>query len=113
MRLFNINTRHHCSLPIFRCLFPIAYCLLPMASYSQAPTVQTSADKNSILIGEQVKVTVKANFRPGLYNIHWLALPDSIPHFELVDIGKADTTTYKDNSKAIEQTITFTSFDSG
>ena len=92
---------------------PIAYCLLPIACFSQSPSVQTTADKNSILIGEQVKVTVKANFRPGLFNIHWLVLPDSIPHFEVVDPGKADTITFKDNSKAIEQTITFTSFDSG
>ena len=66
-----------------------------------------------MLIGEQVKVTVKASFRPGVFTIHWLTLPDSIPHFEVVDAGKVDTTTYKDDSKAIEQTITFTSFDSG
>lgn len=95
------------------CLLPVACCLLPIASFSQSPSVQTTADRNDILIGEQVKVTVKANFRPGLFNIHWLALPDSIPHFEVVEIGKADTITYKDNSKAIEQAIIFTSFDSG
>ena len=106
MRLFKINIWRYCFLSI-------ACCQLSIASFSQAPSVQTTADKNSILIGEQIKVTVKANFRPGLFNVHWLALPDSIPHFEVVDISKADTTTYKDNSKAIEQTITFTSFDSG
>ena len=106
MELIKINIRRCCVLLI-------ANCLLPIASFSQSPSVQTTADKNSILIGEQVKVTVKANFSPGLYNIHWLALPDSIPHFDVVDLGKADTIDYKDNSKAIVQTITFTSFDSG
>ena len=100
-------------MPIAHRLLPIVYCLLPIACFSQAPTVQTTVDKQSILIGEQITVSVKANFRPGLYNIHWLALPDSIPHFEVIDVSKADTTTYKDNSKAVEQTIIFTSFDSG
>ena len=95
------------------CLVTVAYCLMSLASFSQSPSIQTTVDKNDILIGEQVKVTVRANFRPGLYNIHWLALPDSIPHFEVVDLSKAETITYKDNSNAIEQTITFTSFDSG
>ena len=113
MESFKIYIRHFRFLPIVHCLSPIAYCLLPITSFSQAPTVQTSADKNAILIGEQVKVTVKANFHPGLYNIHWLTVPDSIPHFEVIELSKADTITYKDNSNAIEQTITFTSFDSG
>jgi len=106
MELIKINIRRYC-------LLLIAYCLFPIASFSQSPSVQTIADKNNILIGEQVKVTVKASFRPGVFTVHWLTLPDSIPHFEVVDPGKADTTTYKDDSKAIEQTITFTSFDSG
>lgn len=119
MDLFKINIRRlclpagRCALPIAFCLLLIACCLVPIASFSQAPSIQTTLDKQSILIGEQITVTIKANFRPGLYNIHWLALPDSIPHFEVVDFGKADTTTFKDNSKAIEQTIIFTSFDSG
>ena len=113
MRLSKINIRRYCLLSIAYCLLPIACCLVPIASFSQSPSVQTTTDKNSILIGEQIKVTIKANFRPGLFNIHWLTLPDSIPHFEVVDLTKADTINYKDNSKAIEQTITFTSFDSG
>jgi hypothetical protein len=113
MERFKINIRPRCPSPIANCLLPIAYCLLPIACFPQSPSILTTADKNAILIGEQVKVTIKANFRSGLYNVHWLSLPDSIPHFEIVDPGKPDSITYKDNSKAIEQTIIFTSFDSG
>ena len=111
----------HCPLPIVhrplliaRCLLPIACCLFPIASFSQSPTVQTSADKKDILIGEQLKVKIKANFQSGEFRIKdWLSIPDSIAHFDIIEKGKPDTIVYKDNSKAIEQTIIFTSFDSG
>ncbi len=94
-------------------LLPVACCLLPIASFSQSPTIKTIVDKTDILIGEQVKLTIKANFKSGIFKISQLIMPDSIPHFDVVDKGRQDSTTYKDNSKAIEQTITFTSFDSG
>jgi hypothetical protein len=73
-------------------------------------TLQTVTDKKDILIGEQIKLTIKA---PSGSNslTKWLAIPDSIPHFEIVETGKPDTTNFKD--EAIEQTIIFTSFDSG
>ena len=77
-------------------------------------TVQTITDKKDILIGEQIKLTIKASLplnTPGLNK--WLLIPDSIPHFEIVETGKVDTVDFKDNSKAIEQVITITSFDSG
>src|SRR5437868_8441535 len=98
MRLFNKNTRHSCQLFFTRCLLPVAFCLLSIAATAQEPSVQTSADKKNILIGEQVTVTVKASYQPGLYNIHWFKLPDSIPHFEVVNPGKVDSITSADNS---------------
>lgn len=76
--------------------------------------VQTFTDKHDILIGEQVKLKVKTTLPPGFNRqFSWFSVPDSIPHFEIVETGKADTVSYKDDSKAIEQTIIFTSFDSG
>ncbi len=88
------------------------FSLLTATCFSQP--VQTITDRNEILIGEQIKLKIKA-ILPAGYNgiIQWISLPDSIPHFEIVDSGKADTVSYKDNSKAIEQTIILTSFDSG
>lgn len=112
MALFKINTRQLRFLRFF--LLPVAYCLLPVVSIAQSPTVQTFADKNDILIGEQVKIKVKTIFPLHSAAINYsLIIPDSIPHFDIVDISKADTVNYKDDSKAIEQTLSLTSFDSG
>ena len=82
-------------------------------------TLQTITDKKDILIGEQIKLTIKTHTEPAEVPVNansltkWLIIPDSIPHFEIVETGKPDTTNFQDDSKAIEQTITFTSFDSG
>jgi hypothetical protein len=77
-------------------------------------TLQTFTDKKDILIGEQIKLTIKTPLPLNSNSLtKWLAIPDSIPHFEIVETGKPDTTNFKDASKAIEQTIIFTSFDSG
>jgi hypothetical protein len=74
-------------------------------------TLQTITDKKDILIGEQIKLTLKAPLDKGLSK--WINLPDSIPHFEIVETSKPDTVNFKDDSRAIEQTIIITSFDSG
>jgi len=77
-------------------------------------TVETITDRKDILIGEQIKLTIKANLPlQSSFVINWFTIPDSIPHFDIVDPGKTDTVDYKDNSKHIEQTIIITSFDSG
>ena len=77
-------------------------------------TVQTITDTKNILIGEQIKLKIKATlpFNTAALN-KWLIIPEAIPHFDIVDAGKADTVNFKDDSKTIEQTITITSFDSG
>mgnify|MGYP000960491643 FL=1 len=69
-------------------------------------TLQTITDKKDILIGEQIKLTLKAPM-DGLTK--WIVLPDSIPHFEIVEAAKPDTINFKDDSKTIQQTITITS----
>lgn len=76
--------------------------------------IQTFTDRKDILIGEQISLKIKTTFQPGVYRLrNWFTVPDSVPNFEIVDIGKIDSLDYKDNSKAFEQTITITSFDSG
>lgn len=88
------------------------FSLLAVTCFCQP--VQTITDRNDILIGEQVKLKIKATLPAGPAGaMQWIVLPDSIPHFEIVDAGKVDTVSYKDNSRAIEQTIILTSFDSG
>lgn len=86
----------------------------PCKVFSQSPSVHTTIDKKEILIGERVKVKLVTLFPlPDDTTGYSLLLPDSIPHFELIDKGSAMPVNFKDNSKAIEQIITLTSFDSG
>lgn len=79
-----------------------------------AQQVQTITDRREILIGEQIQLKIKTNLpvNPSP-SARGLILPDSIPHFEIVEAAKPDTIHFKDNSQAIEQTISITSFDSG
>jgi hypothetical protein len=92
----------------------LTFCFTLCVQFIFCQTLQTITDKKDILIGEQIKLTIKTPL-PLNSNAKtkWLVLPDSIPHFELVETGKPDTINFKDDSKAIEQTIILTSFDSG
>ena len=92
----------------------ITTCFSFCAQICFGQTIQTFTDKKDILIGEQVQLKIKAISLPGNFGLNkWLSLPDSIPHFDIVETGKIDTIVYKDNSKTFEQTIILTSFDSG
>lgn len=92
----------------------ISLLLSPVYLFAQDPSVQTFADKKEILIGEQIKIKILTKI-PAISSASQfsIAIPDSIQHFDIIDKGKTDTISFKDNSKAIEQTITITSFDSG
>ena len=87
-------------------------CFSSLLSYAQ-PGIKTFTDKNEILIGEQLKLRVEADFVPGAYNLRWLSLPDSIPHFEVLDRSKIDSVYTNSRLSGISQTFTITSFDSG
>ncbi len=77
-------------------------------------SVQTITDKKDILIGEQIKLTIKTILPLNTAALNkGLIIPESIPHFDIVETGKADTTNFKDDSKTVEQTFIITSFDSG
>jgi cbb3-type cytochrome oxidase subunit 3 len=92
----------------------LTVCFTFCVQFIFCQTLQTITDKKDILIGEQIKLTIKMPLPLNSNSLtKWLVLPDSIPHFEIVETGKPDTTNFKDDSKAIEQTIIFTSFDSG
>jgi len=89
-------------------------CFSFLATVCFSQPVQTITDRKDILIGEQIKLKIKAILPPGFNGpVKWISIPDSITHFEIVDAGKTDTVSYKDDTKAIEQTLVFTSFDSG
>ena len=88
------------------------FSLLTIAGSGQA--IQTITDKNDILIGEQIRLKIKATLPAGLNGqLKWVVVPDSVAHFEIIETGKMDTISYKDDSRSIEQTLVVTSFDSG
>ncbi len=88
----------------------ICFSFLVHPGYGQQ--VQTITDKKDILIGEQFRIKFRADFATGSCMATWPALPDSIPHFDIIDKGKLDSVQESGNT-VLEQTIILTSFDSG
>ena len=104
------NNKNFCI--VLRAGFTICFTFCVQFIFCQI--VQTITDKKDILIGEQIKLTLKMHLpMDGAGLKKWIVIPDSIPHFDIVETGTADTINFNDDSKAIEQTITITSFDSG
>jgi hypothetical protein len=78
-------------------------------SFSQIPQ-KTRVDRNEILIGENINLTIEAIIPPGS-NINWISF-DSLSHFELIEKGKIDSTDTT-GGKSYRQNFVITSFDSG
>lgn len=71
---------------------------------------KASVNRDQILIGEPIKLTFEVRIPLG-QSYTWFNL-DSIPHFDIIDRGKADTSDNIDG-KQLHQELTITSFDSG
>ncbi|HMJ46836.1 MAG TPA: hypothetical protein VK498_05870 [Ferruginibacter sp.] len=80
-------------------------------NYIDAQGIQTFKDRKQILIGERITYEVKINLASSGYQIQ-LYIPDSIPHFDILEKNKYDTVDKKGNY-SLRQVIVFTSFDSG
>ncbi|HTE26406.1 hypothetical protein [Flavitalea sp.] len=87
------------------------FLLLTIAfSANSQVSVKASVDRDKILIGEPITLTLQA-YTPLGESVTWFAL-DTIPRFEFISKGKLDTIENVDNKK-LEQTVVITSFDSG
>ncbi|HSZ87218.1 MAG TPA: BatD family protein [Puia sp.] len=73
-------------------------------------SVTATANRNQILIGEPVQLTLEVKLPLGR-QMSWFVL-DSIPHFEYIEKGKIDSVVNEDG-KSFRQDVTLTSFDSG
>jgi len=73
-------------------------------------TIKSGVDKNKIVIGEQVHLTLEADF-PVQEPMRFFTI-DSIPHFEILERKKIDTVDDRQGIK-LSQSLTLTSFDSG
>lgn len=91
--------------------FFVLTLLLAGMQQGQAQAVQTAINTNDILIGEQIRYEIKINLANSSYRID-IELPDSVPHFDIIDQNKFDTTDAS-GVYTLRQSIVFTSFDSG
>jgi hypothetical protein len=73
-------------------------------------SVKASIDRNKILIGEKIELTLEANMPLGTAPA-WFPL-DSLAHFEFISKGKIDT-SLSNNQVSYRQKLLITSFDSG
>jgi LPXTG-motif cell wall-anchored protein len=73
-------------------------------------TVTATIDKNKILIGEPIKLTLQAEI-PENEPIRFFMI-DTLPHFEFLEKEKIDTSNTSDGTR-LRQMIRITSFDSG
>ncbi|MGH2565728.1 MAG: BatD family protein, partial [Ginsengibacter sp.] len=89
------------------------FLLLSLAGLTHAQSkisVKASIDKNKVLIGERIQLSLEAVF-PSNKDVHFFSI-DSIPHFEIVQKGKTDTAKTT-NGISLRQQLQLTSFDSG
>src|SRR5436190_6395293 len=73
-------------------------------------TIRSGIDKHRIVIGEQIHLTLEADF-PLQEPMRFFTI-DSIPHFEILERKKIDTVDDREGIK-LSQRLTLTSFDSG
>lgn len=88
--------------------FIVLFSTASSMCYGQA--MKTYIDRNQILIGEPIRFEIKLNLAASNYRVDF-NIPDSIPHFDIIDQGKFDTTD--GGVYSMRQMILFTSFDSG
>ncbi len=85
--------------------------LLIASLQGNAQAVKTAISTNDILIGQQIQYEIKINLANSSYKID-INLPDSVPHFDIINQEKYDTTDAA-GVYTLRQSILFTSFDSG
>ena len=91
--------------------FTLTCLLVAVVGLSQATIrLGASADKQNILLGEHLILTLKAEL-PSRAPVSFFNI-DSIPHFEILSAGPVDT-LLSDNGIILSQRIHLTSFDSG
>src|SRR3981081_400736 len=87
----------------------VSFFFISAVSISQV-LAKATVDKNKILIGEHIQLTLDVRVPLG-EEVKWFTL-DTIPHFDFIQKGKIDTVETVDGKK-YQQTLILTSFDSG
>src|SRR4029079_4340486 len=92
--------------------FSLCFFLFPVlvSNAQNMVTIKLAIDKNKIAIGEQIHLSLEADF-PLQEPMRFFTI-DSIPHFEILERKKIDTLDYREGIK-LSQSLVLTSFDSG
>src|SRR5882757_3068355 len=94
-----------------KAIFSLLMLFAVLLAEAQSKTiVKASTDRNKILIGEPVRLTLEVDI-PENEPIRFFSI-DSIPHFEFLQRTKTDTINTDKGTKLI-RVIPITSFDSG
>ena len=80
------------------------------ATAQQEPAINVATDKNKMLIGEPLQLTVSVSY-PEMKNFHF-DFPDSIPHFEFLEKPVFDSIN-SNGLISLKKIYRLTSFDSG
>ncbi len=91
-------------------LFLFSLFIVQLITAQDGTTIKASVDKNKILIGEPIQLTVEVYLSPE--SVKKFIPIDSIEHFELLDKPVIDTTS-NDGGLNIKGVYKITSFDSG
>ena len=100
--------------PLRKPAFSLLIVLLVGASFSRAQDVRFSFDKQKILLGEPVQMKIETLLGTTENRVHLDSIfsPDSLPHFEVLERGRIDTSRVAEGVY-IKQVIIITSWDSG
>src|SRR4249919_265794 len=98
-------TQRHKVFFLFSLFFPAL-----VSNAQNKVAIKSGVDKNKIVIGEQIHLTLEADF-PVQEPMRFFTI-DSIPHFEILERKKIDTVDDREGIK-LSQSLTLTSFDSG
>jgi LPXTG-motif cell wall-anchored protein len=99
------------NMSFYRLIFPIFFLFTAQTTNAQVnTTIKAMVDKNKILIGEPLQLTIEANLPAG--SVTSFVHIDTIDHFELLNKQVIDTNN-TDGGKMIKGIYKITSFDSG
>jgi hypothetical protein len=86
---------------------------LSITSFAQnEASVSARIDAKQIMVGDQVRLFLEAQYNPSAGRLQWATIPDSFNNLEVVDKGKIDTLKQGD-VYTYRQRLLITGFDSG
>lgn len=90
----------------------VFWSFIHTASSQSQPAVNVTANRNKVLLGEQIEVKVQATVPAEIPVTDIFKLPDTIPHLEILQRSLIDSVS-DGSSKLYSQSFVITGFDSG